>query len=285
MAKTTIINSHFVDIETALAQPLRIHYQWVGQGSPVLLLHGWPTSGYLWRNVMPVMATRHRIIAMDLPGFGLSDKPLNASYNFRFYSNSINSFLNALNIGQTGLVVHDLGGPVGLYWALESLPRLSSLAILNTLVYPDHSWTVKLFLLSTYLPFVKNFLTSSFGLYATFKLGTSNSHRITPALVKPYQAPFKTAQARQALLAAAQGLDAEGFSVIARKLKQIKVPVSLIYGEQDHILPDIARTMARLRCDIAQAELTTFADSGHFLQEDEPEKLGLLLQEFFSSVR
>ncbi len=93
---------------------LRLHYLESGSGEPVLLLHGWPTSSFLYRNVIGHVAQNSRAIALDLPGFGSSDKPLDASYSFRFYSRVLDGFLSALGIDKTSLVVHDLGGPVGL---------------------------------------------------------------------------------------------------------------------------------------------------------------------------
>jgi haloalkane dehalogenase len=62
--------SHHVGINA-----LSIHYLEAGEGEPVLLLHGFPTSSHLWRNVLPELAKTHRAIAIDLPGYGLSDKP------------------------------------------------------------------------------------------------------------------------------------------------------------------------------------------------------------------
>ena len=60
----------------------RLHYLDAGSGDTVLLLHGWPTSSFLWRGVIGPIAERNRTIALDLPGFGKSDKPLDASYSF-----------------------------------------------------------------------------------------------------------------------------------------------------------------------------------------------------------
>jgi haloalkane dehalogenase len=105
----------------------------IGAGAPVLLLHGWPTSSFLWRNVMPAIAAHRRVIALDLPGFGGSSKPLGASYSFRFFQRALDGFLAALKIDKIALVVHDLGGPVGLYWASQNPERLERLAILNTI--------------------------------------------------------------------------------------------------------------------------------------------------------
>ncbi|MBW2190361.1 MAG: alpha/beta fold hydrolase [Deltaproteobacteria bacterium] len=131
---------------------LRIHYTEAGSGPPILLLHGFPTSSHLWRNVMPGLAKTHRAIAIDLPGYGLADKPLDAKYNFAFYETILEGFLDALDIHDTDLVVHDLGGPVGMFWAVRHPQRVKNIVVLNTLVYPETSWAVKLFLLALRTP-------------------------------------------------------------------------------------------------------------------------------------
>ena len=129
------INSRFETVEG-----LRIHYLEAGpsDGVPVLLLHGWPTNGHLWRGVMdPLAASGRRAIALDLPGFGDSDKPSDASYSFPFFTRVIDGLLARLAIDRIGLAVHDLGGPIGLYWAAKNPRRVVDLALLNTLVFPE----------------------------------------------------------------------------------------------------------------------------------------------------
>ncbi len=98
---------------------LRIHYTESGSGPPILLIHGFPTSSHLWRNVTPELAKTHHAIAIDLPGHGLSDKPLNAKYDFAFFEEVLESFLDALDICDTDLAVHDLGSPIGIFWAVR----------------------------------------------------------------------------------------------------------------------------------------------------------------------
>ncbi|TFH26819.1 MAG: alpha/beta hydrolase, partial [Myxococcales bacterium] len=88
--------------------------------------------------------------------------------------------------------------------------------------------------------------------------------------------------ARQALIKAGSGLGTKGLTEIANKLPTFKAPVRLIYAENDRILPDIAKTMQRLQRDLPGAELTVLPNCGHFLQEDEPERVGQLIAEFLN---
>ena len=134
-----------IQSHTVTVNDLNLHYLEAGDGNPILLLHGWPTSAYLWRNIMPKLAETHRVIALDLPGFGQSSKNPDDSYRYTYYERVIEAFLAHLAIDKIGLVVHDLGGPIGVFWGLRHPEKLTQLALLNTLIYGDFSWMVKLF--------------------------------------------------------------------------------------------------------------------------------------------
>lgn len=263
---------------------LSLHYRIAGPSQtsspPVLLLHGWPTSSFLWRNVMPPMAVHRRVVALDLPGFGGSDKPLDASYSFRFHAEAIDGFLAALGIDTVALVVHDLGGPVGLHWASKRAERIERLVLLNTIVYPEMSAAVLAFVAACRIPGLRRVLTSRWGLERALRLGVGDVSHLRPDAIDGFCAPFADRPARQALARAGFGLHPAGFRDIAAFMPTIRVPVRIVYGERDWILPDIATTVARLKADLPGAEVTALPDCGHFLQEDRPEELGALLAAF-----
>ncbi len=269
--------SHYVE-----ANGLRLHYTEAGEGEPILLLHGFPTSSHLYRNILPKLGETHRAIAIDLPGYGLSEKPLDVDYGYGFFADTLNGFLDALRIERTDLVVHDLGGPAGLYWAVENRGRVKSIAILNTLTFPEVHWTVTAFLLALRTPGLRSFVTGQKGLVATMKLGVVNKDRMNRETLTPYTAPFVSKPAQQALIKAGGGLGIGGLAKIAKALPTLDVPLRLIYGENDRVLPDVAKTMKRLKELRPDAELTSLSGCGHFLQEDEPEQIAGLLSEFFN---
>jgi len=87
----------------------------------------------------------------------------------------LDGFLDALDIGDTYLCVHDLGGSVGLYWALRHPYRVHKLIVLNTLVYPETSWAVKLFLIAMKTPGLRDFLVSPKGLVGAMQFGVAHN--------------------------------------------------------------------------------------------------------------
>ena len=261
---------------------LTIAYRELGSGPPVLLLHGWPTSSYLWRDVMVPIAERNRVLAIDLPGFGGSDKPLGVRYGFELFERTLDGFLAALGVEEVGLAVHDLGGPVGLHWAVQRPGRVTRLAILNTLVYPEFSEAVLQFIKACSTPELREQLTSPAGLEAAMGLGLADEANLTGEILDGVRKPFRTPESRRALADAGIGLEPEGFAEIARLLPSLAMPVRVIYGERDRILPDVRETMTRVKQDLPQAEVTALPECGHFLQEEAPDEVGALLARFFA---
>ncbi len=270
-------------LDTVKVNGMTIAYREAGSGPPVLLLHGWPTSSFLWRNVMVPIARGNRVVAPDLPGFGASDKPLDVQYDFDLFESTLDEFLAALDIDDAGLAVHDLGGPVGVHWAVHRPERVTKLALLNTLLYPDFSEAVMAFIKACSEPELREQLTSPAGLEAAMGLGLADEANLTEEVVAAVREPFGDDDSRQALAAAGIGLPIEGFAEIERLLPSLQMPVRIIYGERDRILPDIARTMARVKADLPQAEITALPDCGHFLQEEEPDRIGEELARFFAA--
>lgn len=272
--------SHAIERHDATIGGLNIHYRTCGTGHPVLLVHGWPTSSHLWRDVMPkIAAAGARAVAIDLPGFGGSDKPVDGSYSFPFFARAIDGLVDQLGSDTIDLVVHDLGGPVGLFWAASNPARVRRLGLLNTIVYPELSWAVILFMLVNRVPGVRDVFTGPRGLAWAMQLGVAR--RLSPDEIDAYVAPFETAGARRALQKAAGGnLHRDGMTKIEAYIKQLSIPVRVIYGDRDPILPEVAATMRRVKRDVPHAEVTVLEGARHFIHEDRPEDLGRMLAEF-----
>ena len=113
------------------------------------------------------------------------------------------------------------------------------------------------------------------------RLGLADESRFTVEALTGVREPFATDESRLVLARAGIGLEPGGFDEIARLLPELRVPVRVVYGARDRILPDVAETMARVKRDVPQAEVTALPDCGHFLQEEAPQRVGELLAEFF----
>ena len=122
--------SKFVDVEGA-----RIHYVEEGTGDPILFLHGNPTSCYLWRNVMPHLASDARCLAMDLVGMGRSDKPA-LDYRLVDHARYVDKFIAALGLERLTLVLHDWGSALGFHYARRHEANVKGVAFMEAIVRP-----------------------------------------------------------------------------------------------------------------------------------------------------
>ena len=261
----------------------RIAYRELGDGPAVLLVHGWPTSSFLYRNVMPALAERNRVVAIDLPGFGESDKPVDAPYDFDFFERMIDAFLAAVGIDRVAIVGHDLGGPVAVHWALSRLERVTRIGLLNTLLYPEFSPAVKEFVTELMDPAGAQRLTSDAGLAEIMRLGVSDPAAITDEIAAAVAAPFRSEQARTTLARAGYELGIRGFVEIAAGLGSITCPVAVAYGTGDRVLPDVAETFERFQRDVPHAVITPLPGLGHFVTEDSPAAVAAALAPFLGA--
>nr|QVD33043.1 nHalo-GFP(1-10) [synthetic construct] len=118
----------------------RMHYVDVGprDGTPVLFLHGNPTSSYVWRNIIPHVAPTHRCIAPDLIGMGKSDKP-DLGYFFDDHVRFMDAFIEALGLEEVVLVIHDWGSALGFHWAKRNPERVKGIAFME-FIRPIPTW-------------------------------------------------------------------------------------------------------------------------------------------------
>jgi pimeloyl-ACP methyl ester carboxylesterase len=269
-------------LETVRFGSLKLRYRRQGDGPPVLLLHGWPTSSFLWRKVMIPLARSQTVVALDLPGFGQSDKPQGVRYDFEFFDAAVDCLADELGVDALALAGHDLGGPIAVHWAIEHPKRVTKLALLNTVIYPEFCEEVERFFRACATTGLRERLTSRDGLERALRLGLANESRLSEEARAAVLAPFTTDDARRALADAGCGVTRADFAELARRLPALSAPVTLLYGARDRILPDVAHTMNRLQNDLPCAELTSLNDCGHFLQEEAPARIGKLLARFFA---
>lgn len=268
-----------------LADGTTLAYRELGppSGKAVLLLHGWPTSSYLWRNVMPWLADQHRVLAVDLPGFGGSDKPARGRYGIDDFEKAIDGFLSATGVDTVTVVGHDIGGPVAAHWALSNPGRTTALVLLNTLLYPDFHSSVFEFVKTMTTPSLRDQQTSPEGLAEFMRTGMADPAKLSDDTITAVVAPFASAEDRKTLARAGLGLKPQVFEEIASGLPTLTMPVGAVYGVQDRILPDVKDTMTRLQRDLPHATITALPDCGHFLQEESPDVVGRLIGELLVS--
>lgn len=115
----------------------KMHYvETEGSGNPILMIHGQPTWSYLWRNIIPEIKGDRRVIAVDLIGFGKSDKP-DIEYTIEDHAKYLDGFIKALNLKDVTLVVHDWGSFLGFDYAARNPENVEALAFFEAVVPSD----------------------------------------------------------------------------------------------------------------------------------------------------
>jgi pimeloyl-ACP methyl ester carboxylesterase len=117
----------------------RMHYVDEGGGDPVVLLHGNPTWGFLYRDVIPPLLQRgYRVVVPDMIGFGLSEKPTREhAHSLDGHTANLVALMRQLRLERITLVCHDWGGPTGLSYALSHVDRMRALVLMSTWAWPD----------------------------------------------------------------------------------------------------------------------------------------------------
>lgn len=251
---------------------------WVesGAGRPVVLVHGNPTWGFLWRKVMGELTGEPlRLLAPDLIGFGRSSKPRSMRWHtVEAHGRTLLEWMAALDLREVVLVVQDWGGPLGCWAAARSGGRVSSLCLLNTaVVLPAHFGSTAFHRLAR-LPVVGELAFRLFG-FPLGQLGRAQADRrsISGDVARAYRWPLARVRDRAGPLALARMVpDGPGhpsvpaLQEVERWVRAFTGPVELVWGRKDPIL---GRALKRHRAALPAARITE-VDAGHFLQEEVP---------------
>jgi haloalkane dehalogenase len=264
---------------------LRMHYVDEGVGDPVLLLHGEPTWGFLYRKLIPPLAAVSRVLAPDFFGFGRSDKPTRPeSYSYDFHYGSIERLADELDLRETTVVVQDWGGPIGLRLAVERPERVGRLVILNTGIgagrAPSEEWL-------RFREFVRRVGTD---LVPGRLVRVSCAGGLEDDVVEAYNAPFPSPESKAGALAFPELVPTEPDHPSAAKMLEVRAglerwerPALVLFSDSDPIFsPQVAERMAARIPGAGPAEIVSGA--GHFLQEEKGEEIAERIVRFLAET-
>ncbi|WP_409295106.1 alpha/beta fold hydrolase [Peribacillus sp. SCS-26] len=252
------------------------HYKNPSSTETIVLIHGFLSSAFSFRKLIPYLAEQYSIVTIDLPPFGKSGKSSSYIYSHENHARAIIELLEHLNLNRVILSGHSMGGQICLY-VIKQAPHLASKAILLcSSGYLKKSG--RALVLSSRLPFfhlyVKRWLAKS-GVEKNLQNVVYNHALIDQEMVDGYMEPFLDDMIFKGL--AKMIRDREG-DLDSKDLQSIHIPCLLLWGEHDRVVPaDVGR---KLHEDLPCSTLTIFKDAGHLLPEEEPEKVFSAIQEF-----
>ena len=271
---------------------LNVHHTHGGRGSPVLLIHGLGSAGYLeWRFNLEAIAARHTVYAPDLPGFGRSDKPASARYGVPLFTRTLVRYLRELNLRQVAVVGTSLGGRVALELALRHRNLLTKLVLVNSLglgrpqVQPLYPLAALPGVGEVGLRAVSHGLRHAPAAWVrravTRLAGASGDldRLIDDAYIEELRRQYGAEPWRAAYLATVRSImRLAGSHDLTRRLATLDLPVLLIWGGSDPLFPVEHATRAQRL--LPNSRLVVIEGAGHTVMAERPEQFNKALLEF-----
>jgi haloalkane dehalogenase len=253
----------------------RVHYVDEGSGPAILMCHGNPTWSFLYRGVISRLRDRFRCIAVDYPGFGLSDRPEGYGYTPAEHAKVIGGLVDELGLERFILMGQDWGGPIGISVATQRPERVAGSVFMNTWYWPADGFAMKAFSrVMSSGPLQRRILEKNFFVERLLPSGTTRD--LSEEEMDHYRGVQPTPEARRGvaefprqILAARPWL--AGLEKVTRQTFGDK-PMLLMRGKRDRAFGSKS-VIERWQSDFPNAELHTLPDANHFIQEDAPEEI------------
>lgn len=280
-----------VHFRIARVDGIEIAYREAGPADApvIILLHGFPTSSRMFRNLMPLLADRYHVIAPDYPGFGQSPAPERNAFHYSFesYAKLVDGLLTRLRVTRYALYVQDYGAPIGYRLAIAHPERVTALVVQNGNAYEEGLspfWTPIRAYWADPSPVNRNALRAGLTLQATrsqYVDGVADPSRIDPENWLVDQALLDRPGINDIMLDlfGDYGTNVALYPRFQNLFRTRQPPTLIVWGQNDAIFPaEGARAYLR---DLPRAELHLF-DSGHFALEDKGDEIAALMRDFLS---
>lgn len=262
-----------------------LHYEDSGSGTPIVFLHGNPSSSHAWRGVLPAIGEPARLLAPDLIGMGRSGKP-DIDYSFADHARYLDAWFDALGLENAVLVGHDWGGALAFDWAARHPDQVRGVAFFETIVRPM-SWSELGEGPRTRAEAMRSAKGEALVLDQNFFIETAYTggvlNPLSPERLAPYLAPYPTRESRRPVLRWARSLPLDGepadvAAAVARYdtwlADSTTVPKLLLTFDSSPTLLVTAEVAAWCRDNIADLEIEHLGPAGHHATEDQPEAIG-----------
>ncbi|WGL59260.1 alpha/beta hydrolase [Pigmentibacter sp. JX0631] len=268
-----------------LSNGLDMNYKDIGEGFPIIIVHGTPSSSDEFINLIQILKKNYRIIACDHIGFGESVKPSNYSYLIKDHQNNFNEFMSFLNLSSLNIIVHDFGGIIALPYIIDNLNKVSNLVISN-------SWAWKMSKIE-YFPFwMRSLMSSKVARYLYLeknfsprffvKLAWGEFSPLDAEKHNKYISKFKTSSERHGTWGFAQALVNENDIIwkIENQLSKLNgAKTLLLWGGADKLIT--LKSMNFWKLLLPNARVRKLEKVGHFLFDEAPELCAAELLDFF----
>ncbi len=250
-----------------------------GKGKPIVFVHGNGTWSYLFRRMISRFSSTYRCIAPDHIGFGRSDRPEDFSYSLTAHTKNFRLLMDTLDLDQITLVVHDLGGPIALNYALENPDRIERLVLLNTWMWDD---TASQHSVANY-GLVRWIAERTHFVSRMVKGGFSDKHKFSTEFCDPLDHGDEAARDHGAWETWAQSQDAGPWLAEMWSQRQLlrDKPLKMIWGMEDMALGE--KALNKWWHDFPLAEVERISDAGRYAIEERPDLVAAEVVQFVTT--
>lgn len=283
-------HDNFAIIDTDV-RGVQIHYRaYPGEGGNIVLIHGFASSAYTWEEMVTELQGKFknsgkpcpRIWAVDMKGFGWSDKPKNAQYDPFTLTNEVYQWMNAVGIDNATLVGNSLGGSIAWMMALEHPEKVGNLVLIDAGGYAmdQNNYTVFAHapFLQTGAQLVFNRQVVKMVLHKAFY----DDSKVTDSRVDAYFNRLRTKGAIDSQVLMIKTFDLEQARSYVKRIPDIKQKTLIIWGEQDNWIP--LKYGNQFKRDIKRSTLIVIPQCGHMPQEEKPGEVAEKLYRFLKEI-
>jgi pimeloyl-ACP methyl ester carboxylesterase len=241
-------------------------------GGTVLLVHGVPSSSFLYRKLIPALADQGlRAVAFDFPGLGLAQRPTEFDYSWSGLARWMGAAVDALDIGRCHLVVHDIGGPIGCEWAIANPDRVLSLTVLNSMLDPAtfrRPWTMQPFAMPGIGPLWLRLTPTAVFRQLFYLQGIADRRSMTKAEIDAYPYLLRLGDGGRAFLRIMRGFELTDSKrqLLWSGLAERPYPARIVWGERD---PALGLDQLEIAKRVLRSDDVILLPAKHFLQEDQ----------------
>lgn len=253
-----------------------LHYLDEGEGDPILCLHGNPTWSFFYRKIVSSFKDRYRVVVPDHLGCGLSAKVQDEIYDLENHISNVEKLVSFLDLKNITLIVHDWGGPIGLGFLLRNKLRVKKLVILNTAAFLSKDIPRRIALLKDSK--CTDFLIRKWNLFCLPATFMTTVKPLSKELKAGYLYPYRSFSDRVAISAFVKDIPMqesdksyELLKSIEEGLSSIELPKLILWGAKDFCFH--MKFFKRWERIYPNAKKRVFSQAGHYLIEDEPEKV------------
>lgn len=262
---------------------IRYHYrEYPAPGRNIVLVHGFSSSTYSWEKVAPLLQRQgYHVWALDMKGFGWSDKPQNTAYDALTLAEEVNRWMEAMKLRDAVIAGNSLGGGVAWLMALLHPDKVHSLILVDSAAYPIEMPPVMKMAALPLSAGVSKLFFSRVVVRWTLAEVYHSRNDITDQQVNAYYDRLRTEGALDAQIAVVRALDHKTFEPYIRRIPEIKKRTLVIWGENDRWIP--LQVGLQLKAELPDSALAVIPACGHIPQEERPEETARVMAAFMAA--